>query len=143
MQVKRGGHRAGVFTHEIERGRRQPEVLVSLHPRRRPCRLRDGDLRDGAGQRTLHQPASPHRSLENHSDKVRWSVDLRWQRPGEPAGWKAISISWRCAAGTDPAFRPDWDGFFAQRAKAFEGFRDLDENSFDISVEGPWIDRWR
>ena len=37
----------------------EPEVLVSLHPRRRSCRLRDGDVRDGVGQRSLHQPADP------------------------------------------------------------------------------------
>ena len=45
--------------------------------------------------------------------------------------------------GDDPAFRPDWDGFFDRRALAFEGFRNLTEDSFDISVDGPWIDRWR
>lgn len=29
----------------------------------------------------------PHRSLNNASDKIRWSYDLRWQRPDEPEGF--------------------------------------------------------
>ena len=33
-----------------------------------------------------HRNTMIHRSTENHSDKVRWSVDLRYQRPGEPTG---------------------------------------------------------
>ena len=86
---------------------------------------------------------TPHRSLENHSDKVRWSVDLRWQRPGEPAGWEGYLDLVEMRRGDDPAFRPDWDSFFARRAKAFEGFRNLGKDSFDVSVDGPWIDRWR
>ena len=29
----------------------------------------------------------PHRSLENYSDKVRWSLDLRWQHPDKSNGF--------------------------------------------------------
>lgn len=29
----------------------------------------------------------PHRSLNNASDKIRWSFDLRWQRSNEPDGF--------------------------------------------------------
>ena len=39
--------------------------------------------------------------------------------------------------------RPDWDGFFARRAEAFEGFRNLGAHAFDVSMDGPWIERWR
>ncbi len=56
---------------------------------------------------------SPHRSLENYSDKVRWSVDLRWQRPNEPAGWEGYVDLWEIRRGDDPEFRPNWDAYFA------------------------------
>lgn len=29
----------------------------------------------------------PHRSLDNMSNAVRWSLDLRWQDPGQPTGF--------------------------------------------------------
>ena len=29
----------------------------------------------------------PHRSLNNTSNKIRWSFDLRWQRPDQPNGF--------------------------------------------------------
>ena len=35
----------------------------------------------------------PHRSLPNYSDRVRWSLDLRWQRAGEPNGFSSLKPS--------------------------------------------------
>ena len=29
----------------------------------------------------------PHRSLDNMSNGVRWSLDLRWQDPAQPTGF--------------------------------------------------------
>ena len=29
----------------------------------------------------------PHRSLQNYSDKIRWSLDLRWQHPNKSNGF--------------------------------------------------------
>merc|ERR1712224_651395 len=34
-----------------------------------------------------------HRSLPNYSDKIRWSLDLRWQRGGEPNGFHGLKDS--------------------------------------------------
>ena len=36
---------------------------------------------------------TPHRSLPNLSDGIRWSLDLRWQRHGEPNGFEGIKRS--------------------------------------------------
>ncbi len=43
----------------------------------------------------------PHRSLENKSNKIRWSIDLRWQNPAEPHGFFGIKapILMRTASG--------------------------------------------
>ena len=87
---------------------------------------------------------TPHRSLENHSDKVRWSVDPALAAPRRARRLGRLSRPCRDAPrGTIRRSRPDWDSFFARRAKAFEGFRNLGKDSFDVSVDGPWIDRWR
>lgn len=32
-------------------------------------------------------------SLENVSDKIRWSMDLRWQRPDKPNGFYGLKVS--------------------------------------------------
>lgn len=49
----------------------------------------------------------PHRSMENNSDGVRWSLDLRWQRGGEPNGFNRVKDSVLMKPAGDFA---DWDG---------------------------------
>ena len=34
-------------------------------------------------------------SLENISDKIRWSLDLRWQRPDKPNGFYGLKVYWQ------------------------------------------------
>ena len=143
MQVKRGAHQAGVFGHKIERDVANPKSWYLYIPEPDLADYETVTCEMALGSVLFINQMVPHRSLENVSDKVRWSVDLRWQRPDQPSGWDGFLDPFVMRRGDDPAFRPDWDDFFARRAKAFEGFRNLDESSFDISVEGPWIDRWR
>ena len=143
MQVKRGAHRAGVFGHKIERDVANPKSWYLYIPEPDLADYETVTCEMALGSVLFINQMVPHRSLENFSDKVRWSVDLRWQRPDQPSGWDGFLDPFVMRSGDDPAFRPDWDDFFARRAKAFEGFRNLDESSFDISVEGPWIERWR
>ena len=57
----------------------------------------------------------PHRSLENFSDKIRWSLDLRWQNPSKPNGFngsiqfqKQECIPMRMA--NDPNYKINWEG---------------------------------
>ena len=38
----------------------------------------------------------PHRSLPNNSNGIRWSLDLRWQKPDEPNGFSGIKVSRTC-----------------------------------------------
>jgi hypothetical protein len=55
----------------------------------------------------------PHRSLENLSDNIRWSFDLRWLRPDEPNGFYGLKPSLLMRTAQNPAHRPDWDGWNA------------------------------
>ena len=43
----------------------------------------------------------PHRSLPNHSDEMRWSIDWRWQDQRLPHGWarNQPAASWSGADG--------------------------------------------
>ena len=52
----------------------------------------------------------PHRSLENFSDKIRWSLDLRWQKPYLPNGFYGLKKSVPMRKADDPNFVIDWEG---------------------------------
>ena len=143
LEVKRGAHKAGVFTHRIERDVANPRSWYLYIPEQDLAAHETVTCEMALGSVLFINQLIPHRSLENHSDRVRWSVDLRWQRPDEPTGWEGYLDLMEMRRGGDPAFRPDWDGFFARRARTFEGFRALGADSFDVTVEGPWLERWR
>ena len=52
----------------------------------------------------------PHRSLENHSNKTRWSLDLRWQDPKKPTGFYDLKAPVVMRKADDPHFKVDWTG---------------------------------
>ena len=143
LEVKRGAHKAGVFTHRIEREVANPRSWYLYIPEEELADYETVRCEMALGSVLIINQLIPHRSLENLSERVRWSVDLRWQRPDEATGWEGYLDLLEMRRGDDPAFRPDWEGFFAQRARAFEGFRNPGADSFDVNVEGPWIERWR
>ena len=91
----------------------------------------------------LHQLV-PHRSLENFSDNVRWSVDLRFQNPKDEAGFHTGLVDpIIMRKSEDSNYRPDWDKWFKgveEDHKKFRGLSDKDE--FDSTVKGSWLDRW-
>jgi hypothetical protein len=52
----------------------------------------------------------PHRSLENYSDKTRWSLDLRWQDPRKSAGFYNLKEPILMRKADDPNYKIDWSG---------------------------------
>ncbi|MFV2070245.1 MAG: phytanoyl-CoA dioxygenase family protein, partial [Pirellulales bacterium] len=109
LQVIRGGHASGkVFRH-------RPEKLHG-HADSWYLAIDEADLPPGevvtcemaTGSMLLINQLIPHRSTENLSDIIRWSVDLRWQRPGEQSGFEGIKdcILMRNAANAN--YRIDW-----------------------------------
>ena len=54
-----------------------------------------------------------HRSTENTTDRIRWSIDLRFQDPALPTGFDAIKPAILLRKAGDPAYRP--------MAPAFDG----------------------
>ena len=100
MEVKRGGHKAGVFTHRIERDVANPKSWYLYVP--------EGDLAGyetvtcemALGSALFINQLTPHRSLENHSDRCAGASTCAGSAPASRPAGKAISTSWRCAAGT-------------------------------------------
>lgn len=52
----------------------------------------------------------PHRSLENFSDKIRWSMDLRWHDPNKPTGFYNLKKSVIMRKADDPDYKINWEG---------------------------------
>jgi hypothetical protein len=48
------------------------------------------------------------------SDHIRWSLDLRWQRPGEPNGFYGLKDCITMAKSGDPGFKLDWGAWATQ-----------------------------
>lgn len=145
IQVVRGGHRSGkVARHRLENtvGDRDSWYLY----------IDESDLPEGEivtcemplGSVLFINQLVPHRSLENRSDRIRWSVDLRWQNPALPTGDQTGAGVFVMRKGDDPSFRPDWTEWMAKQREAYQRQRGLSaEDQFSTKVSGRWMERWR
>ncbi len=142
LQVVRGGHRSGqVFHHQLERTRGH-EKSWYLH-------IAEEDLPEGEivtcempmGSLLLINQLIPHRSTENRSDKIRWSVDLRWQRPDEPSGFDKIKECILMRTARDPNYQIDWKAW-AHKNRIADAMDAKAADPFDTTVTGPWLHRW-
>ncbi|XP_071163553.1 phytanoyl-CoA dioxygenase domain-containing protein 1 homolog [Mytilus edulis] len=90
----------------------------------------------------------PHRSLPNMTKQIRWSLDLRWQRPDEPAGFYGMKEPLLMRTEKDPNFKIDWTPFdnVDRREKQREAVKDVlplpDDPEFDTTIQGPWMKKW-
>ena len=97
-----------------------------------------------------------HRSLPNQSAGVRWSLDLRWQRSGEPDGFYGIKAPIPLMQPATPGFAPDWAawGALSHQALSLRTVAELPalreaaaaagvNESFDTVIGGPWMMRWK
>jgi ectoine hydroxylase-related dioxygenase (phytanoyl-CoA dioxygenase family) len=137
LQVIRGGHRLSkVLPHHLE-NRKGNKASWYLY-------IDEADLPPGdvvtcnmpMGSVLLLNQLLPHRSTENHSSRVRWSVDLRWQRPAEKHGLEGVKDPILMRTAANPDYKIDWAGW------AERGRRPEMKDKFDSLVSGPWMDRW-
>ena len=102
----------------------------------------------------------PHRSLPNTSDGVRWSLDLRWQRPGEANGFEGIKDNIVMRSAADPDHKIPWNGWaevdrtHIQAAVASENAdvaavvqqvkeeESVGDGDLDTTIAGPWMLQW-
>jgi ectoine hydroxylase-related dioxygenase (phytanoyl-CoA dioxygenase family) len=148
LQVIKGGHRHNrVMKHQLEKelGNEDSWYLY----------IREEDLPEGEivtcevpkGGMLLLNNLIPHRSTENYSDQIRWSIDLRWQRPNEVSGFDDVKPCILMRSASKPFHQIDWDAWaqISRQFKVKEGEvqKAEEEFVFDSKVTGPWLDRWR
>ena len=85
-----------------------------------------------AGSLVIFNQLIPHCCLENYSEIVRWTIDLRWQNPdlanGLEGGKPCLPVNASIAQWQE------WGKIKRPGQKA---------NSYNPSIKGPWLDRWR
>lgn len=142
----RGGHRSGrVFSHRLDREGKQGAKAGSWY-----LEIPDESLPAGErvtvqvpfGSVLLLNQLVPHRSTENLSERIRWSVDLRWQRPDEPTGMEVLAQP-VLMRSPQPGFTLDWSDYLGRnRAEKLAGFRIDDPAQVASGIRGPWMERW-
>nr|CAB3264842.1 phytanoyl-CoA dioxygenase-like [Phallusia mammillata] len=87
--------------------------------------------------------AVPHQSLENQSEIIRWSLDLRWQKPDKPNGFYSLKDSVLMRTKKDKDYKINWDKM-ANTDRTKLQMEKLDEDNDDLTPEigGPWMKRW-
>ena len=145
LQMVRGGHKPGaVIRHRLHRGVSDARSSFLY--------IDEADLPAGDivtcevpfGSVIFLNQLIPHRSLENHSDAVRWSVDFRFQHPDLPTGQEGVVEPVVLRVGGRPDFRPDWDAWLATYGRQHDTYRGKSkEDEFDPAYEGDWLKRWQ
>lgn len=138
LQVVRGAHREGLLTHRIEKEVGYQKSWYLYIPDEKIDQDRVVRVDVPFGSALFINQLIPHRSTENFSEQIRWSLDLRFQNPSLPTGCDAqTTIPLR--KGSDPSFFQDWTQLDAINRKDIDG---LDQDPDKIEVTGPWLDRW-
>ena len=107
MEVIPGAFKLGYLEHVSEGGTSiRPDLMPDIEPVCAEC---------PRGGVVFMNKLTPHRSTPNHSDIVRWTIDLRYQKTGTPTG------------------RPFYPDFPTRSAR--------DPNSV-LSDHGEWCRRW-
>ena len=147
MQIVKGGHRLGkTATHtccaggtwyvDLEEKEMETSLGVDLKKDIVTCEVPFGGM-------LLLNNCIPHRSLENYSDKVRWSLDLRWQDPMKPNGFHDLKECILMRKEGDPDYKIQWEGFAAlDRTMLQNQAMGVSSDEFDTSIHGPWMKRW-
>ena len=147
LQVVRGSHKLGrLLPHHLENRVGHPDSWYLY--------IKDEDVPDAEivtcemrkGSVLWHSNMMIHRSTENYSDKVRWSTDLRYQRPGDPTGYPSESKLPPMRKSDNPTYRLDWEAWFVaqQDEQDFQKIKKLPEDEFEFSApDAPWLVRWQ
>lgn len=149
MQLMAKGHKTGkVGTHQCCHGGTWYVMLEEEEMRKTLDIDTENDLKVcpiSYGGMLLFNNLVPHRSLPNMSKAIRWSLDLRWQRPSEPVGFYGLKEGLLMRSSKDPGMRIDWESFDAvnrhdKQTAAMTGKDEIDE--FDTTIQGPWMKKW-
>ena len=90
----------------------------------------------------------PHCSLDNFSEQVRWSLDLRWQNNGNVCGFEPSRYPLKIRDKRDKDYKCKWEEW--SNANRLKYIRDQVQDdlkaslkqSFDPHIGGPWMEQW-
>ena len=147
LQMVKNAHRLGKMARHqccyggtwyimLEEEEMQKTLGVDLEKDVETCPINYGGL-------ILFNNLIPHRSLPNVSSQIRWSLDLRWQRAEDPAGFYGIKHAIEMRREGEENIEINWESFDAidrHQASAEHLKKDYDE--FDVTIQGPWMDKW-
>ena len=79
-------------------------------------------------------------SLPNHSNDVRWSVDLRWQSPHEKWGFYNIAEGILFRSSQKGNITPDWEKFLrVNRKEEWQKRYKVKEDVSDVMVASDYV----
>uniref|UniRef100_A0A0B7BFG3 Phytanoyl-CoA dioxygenase n=1 Tax=Arion vulgaris TaxID=1028688 RepID=A0A0B7BFG3_9EUPU len=87
----------------------------------------------------------PHRSLNNVTSDIRWSIDLRWQNPEKSVGFYGLKDGVLMRSQKNPVKEIDWDTFNnvdRHREADRECKTAIEDEKFDTIIVGPWMQKW-
>ena len=97
----------------------------------------------------LFSNALIHRSLPNTSDKIRWSLDFRWQDPDKPTGrpeenskFPLMMKNGEIIENVDFSGVQGRHGSHQKNDVKDASGNDFMEDTFDTRIAGPWMKRW-
>lgn len=145
MVVASGGHKKGItVTHqccaggtwyvEIPDEEMVNKLQVDLEKDLVVCEVPHGGV-------LFLNNAIPHKSLQNFSDQIRYSLDLRWQRPDKENGFYGMRESVLMRTSKDPSYQIDWSAMDAPAAYKWQ-MDETEDDKLSPIVVGPWMHRW-
>ncbi|KAL0477779.1 phytanoyl-CoA dioxygenase [Acrasis kona] len=141
LQVVRGGHQKKIVAQHtccvgntwytsLSDETIEEELKCNLNNDVVTCEMKQGSVLFF----TFH---TPHRSLENTSKDIRWSIDLRFHITGEPNGSDGTEESIVLKdANKNSELQIDWDQWGKNRVKP------VPDDPFTTTVSGPWMNEW-
>ncbi|XP_071162484.1 1-deoxypentalenic acid 11-beta-hydroxylase-like [Mytilus edulis] len=151
LQVAKRGHKTGkIADHQCCHGGTWYVMLEEEEMKRKLDIDLENDLKICPipyGGMLLFNNLVPHRSLPNMSNKIRWSLDLRWQRPSEPVGFYGLKDGILMRTSKDPNYKIDWESFnkidrHQVQKESIEENDSAIEDEFDTTIQGPWMKKW-
>jgi hypothetical protein len=162
MQIVRHGHKTGrVATHTCCSGDTWYTMLSEDEMRTTlECDLENDIVTCPVkyGGLLLLNNMIPHQSLNNKSNKIRWSLDLRWQTAEKDVGFYGLKEGVRMRSSADPSYKINWEPFDAvtrhdrhKEAASIEqaavpttwhSVEKVDDFNFDTTIAGPWMLKW-
>jgi len=145
LEVISGGHRSGkVARHvgcykgtwylELPEDEMEKTLGVDIEKDKVVCEVPYGGM-------VIFNNLLPHRGLPNVSSMVRWSMDLRWQKPSVSGGWYGTDgVMMR--SHNSPVNNIDWDSFLQQNEEAKKKEESQGLDMYEPVFTSPYFDRW-